>query len=43
MRREMEGDDEGEDEERNGGRGENVKIWVHDGIPFFTLIYYYLT
>ena len=21
----------------------NVKIWVHDGIPFFTLIYYYLT
>ena len=24
-------------------RGKNVKIWVHDGIPFFTLIYYYLT
>ena len=22
---------------------ENVKIWVHDGIPFFTLIYYCLT
>ena len=21
----------------------NVKIWVHDGIPFFTLIYYCLT
>ena len=28
----------GEEEEEK-----NVKIWVHDGIPFFTLIYYYLT
>ena len=24
-------------------RLQNVKIWVHDGIPFFTLIYYCLT